>query len=103
MKRLNCGDKSWRADACSAVWIVAFLGAGLAGLAHGQVAGDAPVAFTHGVASGDIRPHRVVLWTRVDRESQVSAEVSSDPSFHKSVRRGRGIASAAHDFTVKIE
>ena len=104
MKRLrSCSDKSWRAGASSAVWILAFLGAGLAGLAPGQAAGDAPVAFTHGVASGDIRPHRVVLWTRVDRESHVSAEVSSDPNFHKGVRRGRGFASAAHDFTVKID
>src|SRR3989304_7163538 len=29
--------------------------------------GNASPTFTHGVASGDVRPHSAVLWTRVDQ------------------------------------
>ncbi len=32
-----------------------------------QAESSSPVAFTHGVASGDVRPFSAVLWTRVRR------------------------------------
>ena len=65
---------------------------------------DGPVAgaFTHGVASGDARPDSVVLWTRVDREARVKAEVATDRAFSKVVASGNADASADHDFTVKV-
>ncbi len=72
-------------------------------LAAVPVAASAPPVFTHGVASGEIRPHRAILWTRVDRAAEVRAEVSTAPDFHGKVRRGRGAATARHDFTVHIE
>jgi alkaline phosphatase D len=62
-----------------------------------------PVVFTHGVASGDIRPHRAIVWTRLDQAAPVTAEVSADPNFLVKVRSGHGRATALHDFTVKIE
>jgi phosphodiesterase/alkaline phosphatase D-like protein len=62
-----------------------------------------PVVFTHGVASGDLRPGRAILWTRVDRAATVRAEVSTDPSFHKGLRHVTTHAMPEHDFTVKVE
>ncbi len=62
-----------------------------------------PVTFTHGVASGDVRPTIAVLWTRVNRQTPVRVEVSTDPTFHRGVHRARGHAVAARDFTVRIE
>ncbi|EON22257.1 MULTISPECIES: alkaline phosphatase D family protein [Nocardioides] len=71
--------------------------------------------FQHGVASGDPRPGRVVLWTRVTpspdatpgsgRGSAVDVEweVALDERFRKVVRRGTARTSAARDHTVKID
>ena len=68
-----------------------------------ESAAGGPVTFTHGVASGDIRPTSAILWTRVDRRTPVRVEVSTDPTFHRGVHRARGHAGAARDFTVRIE
>ena len=40
-----------------------------------------PVTFTHGVASGDIMTDGVVLWTRINREARLTAQVATDSGF----------------------
>jgi alkaline phosphatase D len=60
------------------------------------------VTFTHGVASGDVTPVSVVLWTRVDQAAALTAEVSTDPSFGFGTLRFSATATAAADFTVKV-
>lgn len=59
------------------------------------------VTFTHGVASGEIRPFTAVLWTRVDQEARLLVEVSPDPTFHRLHFRHTVWASAATDFTAQ--
>ena len=79
------------------------------------VAGPAHVVFQHGVASGDPRPRRVVLWTRVTptrhatpgsgvgHAVDVRWEIALDERFRKVVRRGTERTSAARDHTVKVD
>lgn len=78
-------------------------------------AGPAHAVFQHGVASGDPRPRRVVLWTRVTptREAKpgsglgpavdVRWEIALDKRFRQVVRRGTERTSAARDHTVKVD
>jgi Phosphodiesterase/alkaline phosphatase D len=62
----------------------------------------ATVTFTHGVASGELKPHSAVLWTRLDEAATLLVEVSTDPTFPKSQTLKRvAVASADNDFTVK--
>jgi alkaline phosphatase D len=84
------------------------LGAGAATLpavTRATVAIDA--AFTHGVASGDPLSDRVILWTRVNpalgSSVQVNWEVARDEAFTQVVRRGRTLALATNDHTVKVD
>lgn len=56
----------------------------------------AQVEFPHGVASGDVTSTSVVLWTRTGREATVSLELQGE-------RRQTVLATAAHDFTVKVK
>jgi len=58
-------------------------------------------AFTHGVASGDVTDTGVILWTRVDAEAEVTAEVASDGQFEQVVASERLQAKAENDFVVK--
>ncbi|WP_297512231.1 alkaline phosphatase D family protein [uncultured Caulobacter sp.] len=67
-----------------------------------------PVAFEHGVASGDPGPNAVILWTRVTPKQATTAdipvelEVAKDPAFKTILRRTKGlVAPAARDWTVK--
>jgi len=61
-----------------------------------------PVAFTHGVASGDVTPFSAVLWTRVDQTASLTAEVSTDAAFPKKATLKRSVeATAENDFTAK--
>ncbi len=111
----------------------AVLGAGLAGLAAtafggvpigsrrrlprpaGGVALAGP-AFTLGVASGDPRPDRVVLWTRLaplplegggmpDQAVDVKWDVAADDAFKKVVRKGTATAkpALAHSLHVDVD
>ncbi|MES2609506.1 MAG: alkaline phosphatase D family protein [Pseudomonadota bacterium] len=71
---------------------------------------DAPeVRFAHGVASGDPLSDRVILWTRVTPPANDSAdipvrwEVASDSAFATLVAQGTATATAARDFTVKVD
>jgi alkaline phosphatase D len=59
------------------------------------------VAFTHGVASGDVTDTSVILWTRLDAEGEVTAEVSLDGQFEQVVASEKLQAKAEDDFVVK--
>ena len=62
-----------------------------------------PVAFTHGVASGDVTPFSAVLWTRVDQGAKLTAEVSTNPAFPKNDTLKQTVsATADNDFTAKV-
>jgi alkaline phosphatase D len=60
------------------------------------------LTFTHGVASGDVRPLGAVLWTRVNQEVKLKVEVSLDPTFRKKIFKRTVLASADNDFTAKV-
>ncbi|EJE53235.1 phosphodiesterase/alkaline phosphatase D [Acidovorax sp. CF316] len=72
---------------------------------------DSPpeVRFDHGVASGDPLGDRVMLWTRVTppanhgEDIPVRWEVASDAAFANLVAQGTASATAARDFTVKVD
>lgn len=87
---------------------------GLSGAAAGEAVAQpinwykGPVAFEHGVASGDPGLTYVVLWTRVTPKQQpagdidVVLEVAADPDFKAIVTASRGLrAWASRDWTVK--
>ncbi|CAN5424431.1 alkaline phosphatase D family protein [soil metagenome] len=71
--------------------------------------------FQHGVASGDPRPSRVVIWTRVTPTGAstpgsgkgpkvtVAWQVAKDPHFRTVVTRGTFATSASRDHTVKLD
>jgi len=58
-------------------------------------------AFTHGVASGDVTDTSVILWTRVDAEAEVTAQVALDGQFEQVVATEKVQAEAEDDFVVK--
>lgn len=69
-----------------------------------------PVAFDHGVASGDPTQSAIILWTRVtptedgfDGEIPVSWEVASDSDFQNIVTNGSANISSETDYTLKID
>ncbi|REL30841.1 alkaline phosphatase D family protein [Thalassotalea euphylliae] len=67
-----------------------------------------PVAFNHGVASGDPLDNAVIIWTRVTPLSavdsvNVSWQVATDAEFNDLVHNGTTEAEAGSDFTVKID
>ena len=71
--------------------------------------------FQHGVASGDPRPKKVILWTRVTPTAastpgsgkgpkvEVTWEVAKDKAFRKVVKRGTFATGPARDHTVKLD
>ena len=62
--------------------------------------------FRHGVASGDPRADRVILWTRVSGatgEVPVRWTLAANPQFTRVVARGETPTGAARDFTVKVD
>ena len=63
-------------------------------------------AFRHGVASGDPRTDRVLLWTRVSGgtgEVAVRWTLASNAALTRVVARGETRTGAARDFTVKVD
>jgi alkaline phosphatase D len=87
---------------------------GLSGAAAGEAVAPpinwykGPVAFEHGVASGDPGLTYVILWTRVTPKQQpagdidVVLEIAADPDFKTIVTSSRGLrARASRDWTVK--
>jgi alkaline phosphatase D len=87
---------------------------GLSGAAAGEAVAapidhyKGPVAFEHGVASGDPAPTSVVFWTRVTPKETTTGdinldlEVAADPDFKTPVASSTGLrARASRDWTVK--
>lgn len=68
-------------------------------------AGAAASPFQHGVASGEPAADRLLLWTRLTGVGEASGRwsVASDPEMRNVVARGRFVADAERDFTVKVE
>ena len=65
--------------------------------------------FVHGVASGDPRADRVVLWTRVTGDAKAPSRaivlwsLAEDPGFRRVVAEGVTQTDAQTDFTVKVD
>jgi len=65
--------------------------------------------FSHGVASGDPMPDRVILWTRAvpinkgEKKVFVSWELARDVDFSSVVSTGMAATDAARDFTIKVD
>jgi alkaline phosphatase D len=79
-----------------------FLAACLAGLVASCGGEEAPhLTFSHGVASGDVTDTGVILWTRVDGEGEVTAEVALDEQFGQVAASEKLRAEAEDDFIVK--
>jgi alkaline phosphatase D len=81
--------------------------AAIPSMARAAVAIDPNAAFSWGVASGDPLADRVIIWTRVAPSLGTSVavqwDVARDASFTQMVRRGRALASASTDHTVKVD
>src|SRR3972149_9713125 len=58
--------------------------------------------FTHGIASGDVRDKEAILWTRVNQEAELIAEVSTDCTFTQVDKGKKGMALAENNFIVKV-
>jgi len=58
--------------------------------------------FTQGIASGNVREKEAILWTRVNQEAEVLAEVSTDCSFTQVDKMEVGKALAENDFIIKV-
>lgn len=99
----------------------AALSAGLLGACEsngpGTGAGPAPAPgapgpskrFAHGVASGDPQADRVMLWTRITPDASSGASIPvevvvyADAGLNQRVQSYSGTATAARDYTVKID
>jgi alkaline phosphatase D len=79
----------------------------LPNFARAVVAIDPTAVFAWGVASGDPLADRVIIWTRVSPSLGANVavlwDVALDAGFKNMVRRGRAVASAASDHTVKVD
>lgn len=68
---------------------------------------DGAVAFNHGVASGDPRQDRVIIWTRVSPERSGDVPVrwilARNRELTDVVKTGVIVATAARDYTVKAD
>ncbi len=75
----------------------------------GNPVAPASLQFLHGVASGDPRSDRVILWTRVTPADEVSGPISvdwllaRDPEMTDVVQAGRFVTGPARDYTVKVD
>ncbi|MFT6712578.1 MAG: alkaline phosphatase D, partial [Arenicella sp.] len=70
------------------------------------VAAGGPVAFQHGVASGDPTQTRLIIWSRITTNQQtipVVWELSKDKTFNSLVRSGVVTTSAGTDYTIKVD
>lgn len=69
------------------------------------LAPGASAEFTDGVASGDVTSTAAILWTRLDRDTAVKVEVSTNPTLRgkKAFKKVVEHLSANHDFTVKVD
>ncbi|MGQ9572631.1 MAG: alkaline phosphatase D family protein [Dehalococcoidia bacterium] len=81
------------------LFVVACLAALIAGCGEEEAV---KLTFTHGVASGDVTTTSAVLWTRVDQEGEVTAEVAFDEQFAQVTASETVLAKADDDFVVKV-
>lgn len=81
------------------------IAASLAWVLPAYARGLARGTFTHGVASGDPLPNRVIIWTRFvpASEGRIGWEVADDEAFARVVASGDAAARAANDFCVKVD
>jgi alkaline phosphatase D len=64
---------------------------------------EPPLAFPHGVASGDVTSSSAVLWTRTHQAATLKLEVSTDPHLQEpDVFRRTLRTAAAQDFTARV-
>lgn len=79
---------------------------GLLGLAGASTPalGLVPRSFSHGVASGEPGPDRVLLWTRfpAGQDTAIKWEMSEDENFTRIAAHGEAMASPANDCCVKV-
>ena len=71
---------------------------------------ETPSRFHHGVAAGDPTPTGLIIWTRITPKDPAHRDalpltwvVAEDPGFGRIAARGRAVAGADRDFTVKID
>lgn len=57
--------------------------------------------FTHGVQSGDVDTHSGMIWTRANKPSEISFEVSTTESFKNAIKLPPMDALPSSDFAVK--
>jgi len=89
-------------DSSARLLVLVALGAILGLLTACGGGGGPRLAFDQGVASSDVTPTGVVLWTRVDQEDDVRAQVAKDESFKDLVVEGKQRSAADHDFVVTL-
>jgi len=87
---------------------LAMLGLGAAGPAAAQLPKPLGVTFNHGVASGDPKQDRVVLWTRITPESgqkQIAYTWKLIPLDRRAggAKSGSGVTGPERDYTVKVD
>ncbi|TAE22240.1 MAG: T9SS C-terminal target domain-containing protein [Candidatus Kapaibacterium sp.] len=75
--------------------------------AHESILNQALKPFYHGVASGDPRADRVILWTRITPERDttllVRYELATDTAFSRIAKSGEMRTNAERDYTVKVD
>lgn len=69
---------------------------------------DQERVYPHGIASGDPHSDSIILWTRVEPETEpgpfdITVEVSKTEDFAELVAEQTVIAEAAYDFTVRVK
>lgn len=64
---------------------------------------ESGAAFTHGIASGEVSDKGVILWTRINQQGEVVAEISTDCTFERVDKVVHADALAENDFTIKLE
>lgn len=85
------------------------LASGLLSACNDDSGSNAGIIFSHGVASGDPLADRVILWTRAQPETAVSAtvkvtwEVATDEALTDIVSSGDVETDATRDYTVKVD
>jgi alkaline phosphatase D len=77
--------------------------AGLLAASQVPALASGAVAFTSGLASGDVTDTGAILWTRVDQAAPLVAEVALDPSFQQLIDAVPVMAGPETDFTVKVD
>ncbi len=99
----------------TAAGLVAAAGTGAPAAGEPSAKPKAKRYFQHGIASGDPRPKKVIIWTRVTPTPaskpgsgkgptiDVRWQVAKDKRFRKVVKRGSFTTSAARDHTVKLD